>query len=758
MAQPDVIFRPFLKNVLREEDFMRKTIRILPIIFLLLLLSFSSWAQTGGTLKGKVVDANEKFALPTVRVSLEKTNRTGVTDAEGNFLIKNIPAGTYRVTFELSGYLIETKKDVTIQAGETTELDASMRMGFAHETTVTARREMESLQKVPQNVEVLTETELRTAPTLNVVQALNNIAGVDVETGSGLTTVGTFMSINGYDDVYIKKMVDGVDVTAIVTNWSLLSAYPQEMLEQVEVVKGGSAVWGASMGGIINLVTKRPRDLERPILTLTGSLASFGAMDFGNASAIGQSGDLQRYGANIIGSHKKFGYMLGAKRDDHKLFTDFGTEKNFNLFSKFGYDFNDTTYLDFLYSYNKVSVTGHSFLETDAFLPYFPFYWNYQDDADSSSQAASLKLSSMVLPGFNLEAQLKFNRMDGNFDRIWLEGGIINGPAGTVDTSLFNDQRIGGTVKGSYNPSTQFSLVAGMDYYRIRADFSKMITDQPIIYVDSWAPFTSLEYRVGPLGLHLGARYDYDSSFGSQLSPSIGANLNLMKSTILRANVGRTFKVPDLWYTLGESYVDLILPNPDLKPERAWAYSVGFESQELQYLWVKMSLYYHDMRDGIVRVPADQEGRYTWGNATQFIRKGYEGEVGVQAPFGLQVYVSTNYNKHENKSDGVILQWIPTRTNKAGIRYINKKFDLTANLRGRWIWWNESDDLIGLFEPRDKIWMFDLRLSKGFHLSDHISLSLIVDVFNITDQLYWDRKDAPNPRRWAQAGFEVKFN
>jgi hypothetical protein len=54
--------------------------------------------------------------------------------------------------------------------------------------------------------------------------------------------------------------------------------------------------------------------------------------------------------------------------------------------------------------------------------------------------------------------------------------------------------------------------------------------------------------------------------------------------------------------------------------------------------------------------------------------------------------------------------------------------------------------------------MFDLRLSKGFHLSDHISLSLIVDVFNITDQLYWDRKDAPNPRRWAQAGFEVKFN
>lgn len=513
------------------------------------------------------------------------------------------------------------------------------------------------------------------------------------------------------------------------------------------------------MGGIINLVTKRPRDMEKPQFTLRGTLGHHGEMDFANASAVPQSGEIIRYSGNVIGSYEKFGYMLGFKREDHELFSNGGAEKNISIFGKLGYDISDTTYLDLLYSYNRVAVVGRSFLETDIFLPFgFPYYWNYHDDANSTTQAASLKLSSLVAPSLNLEVQLKYNRMDGDFDRESLGGGITDGPAGTVVTSIFMDQKLGFTVKGAYNPTTAFSLIAGTDYYRIKADFTGFITDQPIIYVDSLGPFVNAEYRVGPLALHGGLRYDYDSSFGDQLSPSIGANLNVGNATIFRVNVARTFKVPPLWYTLGESYVDLILPNPDLLPERAWNYSAGFESQELEYLWVKFSAYLHKMTDGIVRVPADLFGRFTWGNAATFDRKGYEAEIGALIPGGFSAYLATNFNKHENTSEGVRLDWIPTRSWKAGLKYNNAKWDFFANLRGRWLWWNEGEDLIALFEPRDKIWLVDFRVSKGFYIANSIRLAVIVDAFNIFDNLYWDRKDAPNPRRWIQAGFEIKFN
>ncbi len=742
---------------------MKGLIRTLCFVFLMipfLLVSSMGWAQSSGSLRGTVSDSNEALPLPTVEVKVLGTKLFGTTNSNGEFEILGVPAGTYKIVFELPGFLTESVKEVTITAGQTTELEVTLKMGFAHEMTVTARRAVVRLQKVPQNIEVLTATELEETPAINVLQALNNMIGVDVESSSSITGTGTFMSINGYSDIYIKKMVDGVNVGEVVTNWSMLNSYPQEMIEQVEVIKGGSSsVWGSNMAGIINLVTKRPRDMERPIFTLKGIFSSFGEMNFENASVIPQSGNMKRFSANIIGSHKDFGYMFGLKRDDNKLFTDNGTEKNWNIFTKIGYNFTDTTYLDFLYNFNKINSTSHEFMERDDYLPAYQYAWNYNTANDAKAQAASLKFSSLVLPALNLEAQLKFNRTFGEFTRQWLAGGRSNrGAAGTETSSSFVDQKIGFTLKGSYNPNESFSLVSGVDYYRVKADFSDFILDQPIIFVDEFAPFINAEYRIGGLGIHAGARYDYDSSFGNQVSPSVGAVFNFLKSSLVRINVARTFRVPPLWFTLGETYANFILPNPNLKPERAWAYSIGFESQELEYVWIKVSFYLHEMTDGIVWIPSvSQPGRLIWDNASNFTRKGYEAELGFLTPFGLSGYLATNYNDHNQiAEDGseTILDEIPTRTYKSGLKYKNEKLDLMVNFRGRWVWWNIS---YLPYETRDKVWAFDLRVIKGFSISENVRIAIFLDVYNLSDRLYWERKDSPNPRRRAELGFELKF-
>ena len=292
---------------LKEEVCMRSHFKSLFALFFFisfLAASGAVWAQSSGTLTGTVLDQDEKFPLPTVRINLEGTKIYGNSNAEGFFVIEDIPAGIYKVSFELAGYLTEVKKDVAIRAGDTAEIDVFMKMGFAHEISVTARREKILLQKVPQNIEVLTATELEEQPIIDILHALNNVTGVDVETGSGLSGTGTFMSINGYDDDYIRKMVDGVDMGQVVTNWSMLNAYPEEMVEQVEVIKGGaSSVWGSNMGGIINLVTKRPRHMERPVITLKSTFSAYGEMDFEHASTFANPGTnyLQRYGLNVLG-------------------------------------------------------------------------------------------------------------------------------------------------------------------------------------------------------------------------------------------------------------------------------------------------------------------------------------------------------------------------------------------------------------------------------------------------------------------------
>jgi vitamin B12 transporter len=752
------------RNPFVAEENMTKTLRVVFILFLAAVFFGSAGAlqaQPGGDVKGKVVDANEKLPLPTVKVTIVGTKRFAVSGPDGAYFVKDVPPGTYKVVFELAGFIPVTRKDVVVTAGATVELNASLAEGFAHEVTVTARREVESLQKVPQNIEVLTETKLAETPQTNIVQALNNMAGVDVESGSGNTTLGTFMYIDGYDDVYIRKMVDGVDVGEVVNNWSMLNSYPQEMISQVEVIKGGSSsVWGSNMGGIINVVTKRPRDLARPQFTIKSTYSRFNAMDFGAGNAIGVKGDNLNYSANVLGTIKKFGYMLGYDGTRNDGFAQYGREKNYNIFGKVSYDFDDNTYIDFLYNRNKMDTQTLSFLYLPDLLgPDDPYYWNYQANYLGTSNVASLKFATDLTPALNLETQLKFNRSDFDGTTEYLAGSLYQPPAGTIETTTYVDQKMGFTLKGAYRPSESFSIVSGLDFYRIKADFSGFIALQPVVYVNSWAPFVNAEYRIGNLGLHAGARYDYDSSFGDQLSPSVGLTFNVLKASLFRVNVARTFKVPPLWYTLGVSYFDQILPNPDLKPERAWAYSAGFETQELRFLYVKLSGYYHRMTDGIVRVPADVEGRFTWGNVSEFLRKGYDAELGFLTPIGLTGYIGTNYNRHENTTgaDAVLLTWIPTRTYKAGLKYKIEKIDFFANFRVRWIWWNMDPDLSALFNPHDKKWIVDLRIFKGFMIQGNTRLGVFLDVFNLTNQLYWDRSDMPNPRRWGQLGLEVSF-
>ncbi len=744
---------------------MKQTARILSVLFLcfgLLGSAVALQAQEFGTLTGKVVDRNEKVPLPTVRVSIAGVKLYALTGLDGMFTIKNVPVGSHKVVFELSGYVTETLKNVKITMGDTTEVNAVLNQGFAHEVTVTARRAVESLQKVPQNIEVLTETKLDEMPQVNVVAALNQVPGVDVESGSGNTTLGTFMYIDGYDDIYIRKMVDGVDVGEVVGNWSMLNSYPQEMINQVEVVKGGSSsVWGSNMGGIVNVVTKRPKDMTRPEITLRGWYSNFKAMDFAGANAYGNKGDLLNLSVNAIGNIKKFGYMVGYDNNRSDGFVEYGREKSNNIFGKFTFDFNDKTFMDVFFNRNRMKSQNHAFLNLEEMLgPTNPYYWNYDIDMHAVSDVASLKFSTNISPAVNVEAQLKYNRMSLDSTVTYLDGSYYQPAAGTVEVNKYIDQKTGFTVKGAYNPSEAFSLISGLDYYRIKADFTGYIANQPVVYVDTVAPFANAEYRIGNLGLHAGLRYDYDSSFGDQVSPSLGATFNFAKATLLRVNVARTFKVPPLWYTLGESYYDLIMPNPNLKPERAWAYSAGIESQELRYIYVKVSGYYHAMTDGIVRVASEEyEGRYTWGNVSKFTRKGYEAVIGFLTPFGVSGHFGTNYNKHEEKTDdvGTVLTWIPTRTYKTGLKYKNDKWDFFANLSGRWIWWNMDADNAYFFNPHDKKWIFDFRLSKGFTISGGTRMSLFLDIFNLTDQAYWDRSDMPNPRRWGQLGFEIKF-
>src|SRR6267378_8584673 len=99
------------------------------------------WAQAGtlGNIMGKAADETGGV-LPGVTVTatspaLQVPHVTTVTDAEGNYRLRDLPApGMYRVVFELPGFQTMAFDGVSITAGFTARIDATMKVSTLSET------------------------------------------------------------------------------------------------------------------------------------------------------------------------------------------------------------------------------------------------------------------------------------------------------------------------------------------------------------------------------------------------------------------------------------------------------------------------------------------------------------------------------------------------------------------------------------------------------------------------------------------------
>jgi len=108
---------------------------------MLLLSPLAALAQQNATISGVVTDES-KGVLPGVTVTATDlgTGRvaTAVTDAQGDYQIRNLPPGRYSVTAELSGFGTATLPVLEVRVGQNATVPLSLKVGALAETiTVT---------------------------------------------------------------------------------------------------------------------------------------------------------------------------------------------------------------------------------------------------------------------------------------------------------------------------------------------------------------------------------------------------------------------------------------------------------------------------------------------------------------------------------------------------------------------------------------------------------------------------------------------
>src|SRR5262245_40134207 len=220
----------------------------IPAALALSLAATAAHAGTTGKLSGVVRDA-KKQPLAGANVALPDARLGAITEADGSYVIYNVPAGTHSLRVGLIGYATTTLTDVAIPADRTTTLDVTLQETAVQlqEVVVQAQRPVVELG-LTSNVSTVTRKEITTLP----VQQLEDIVNLQAGVVDG--------HIRGGRKDEVQYQVDGLSVNNPYDNARSIRL-DRSVLEEVQVISGTfDAEYGQAMSGVVNSVLRRGSD------------------------------------------------------------------------------------------------------------------------------------------------------------------------------------------------------------------------------------------------------------------------------------------------------------------------------------------------------------------------------------------------------------------------------------------------------------------------------------------------------------------
>lgn len=277
---------------------------LLSVAVLLLSITFglsSAHAQTG-RITGVVTDSTTGDVLPGVNVVIAGTQQGASTNAHGVFTIADVTPGTYDLRASFVGYNDRVIRDVSVAAGEATEIDIQLAPSAVQlEEVVAVGYGVQREEDVTSAVSSVDETDfVGAAPKDAAALIEGQVAGLNIRQTSGNPTEGSEISLRGTTTMMADNdpliLIDGVP-------GNLNTVAPQQ-IKSVDVLKGGSAaaIYGtrASNGVILITTTEQQGETTRRV-QYSGSMSYERIKkrpDFLTASEFREFTDIKDYGYN----------------------------------------------------------------------------------------------------------------------------------------------------------------------------------------------------------------------------------------------------------------------------------------------------------------------------------------------------------------------------------------------------------------------------------------------------------------------------
>jgi vitamin B12 transporter len=587
-------------------------------------------------------------------------------------------------------------------------------MYFKEEELVveTATRSPKSITQTAENMTVITADDIKLMNAHTVADVLNTVTGVQVFNTGGPGSIAT-ASIQGSDNRHVTVFMDGIPLNNLSDNVVDLGVLSVRNIEKIEIVKGpASSAWGSALGGVINIITKSGKEDA----SANKVSASYGEKRTGDFSV------------ETSGKQDRFGYYLTAGR----LLTDgFRPNNDFsgnNVYAKLTYDVTEKTRVVFTAGYDKIE-------RGDVELPDFDF----SRDNTVETSNSSVSLYSVLTTDMECSVSLWQLHQDYAYYNYQI----------STDTELSNDRYQDKTYGAAAKLAWKYrrhNIVVGTDFDSARLT-SNTITEgyqsikKQALYINDTVTWDRLSVTPG-------IRHDITDTNGEFTSPSLGLTYKISETTLLRAYTAQAFSVPKLADTYGNNFFHT--SNPDIDMERVWSSQLGAESTALQHLWLKLSVFRHEVRDGIIpeNLP---DGTFTSVNGGKQRRQGMEVEMKTTPLYHTSLVAGAAFMRSKDLNTGETIPNIPQKTYDVGLQYDDNS--LKAALKGHYIYWNSDPAFNGKYDS----FIFDLHVSNRIFSHNRHALDVFGSVHNIFDDSQYAISVYTNPSRWLEAGIRYTF-
>jgi len=594
---------------------------------------------------------------------------------------------------------------------------------------VTASKKPQKASSSPLPVVVITESQIHSSGAQNIPELLRKVSGVDVLSVSASDHNVSLRGFNQDSASNLLVLIDGrsvfLDFYGIVL-WDSLPLAMEE-IKRIEIVKGpGSSIYGGNAFlGVVNIITKKPGELEGTSFNLSaGEHKTYeGSAIYGR-----KEGD---YGYKMALSHKEYeewhedefrystsgNFFLGKNlpRGSKIMLSGSMNESKGETFTSL-----DNFIRESRQGHVMVNYEGHNHLDVKIF-------WNGLDTTVSGEN---------VLPA-NVPLIFNESAYDIKTDTYELEITKLlkTGPTGDI--------LIGGNYRLNRLDSDMFDGFHSQDLYGLFFEDELSLSSNT--------------------NLTAGLRYDHHPLTRGHTSPRLGLVHTLKDNHDLRFSYSTAYGLPNFT----QSYLQVerklfttpLSGNKELHVEQIRSWNLGYRGLFKGIFDFQVDFFHNSLKD-LIRWPAKVDNinnKYT--NRDSFEAFGSEMSLRVKTTEELSLIINYAYLKIEDTATDEEFRESPRKKFSAGLEYQSSQLfgSLFAHRVGSTRWTSYKTGLnVPFYNYEERVDAYTLvNMNAGFVIRKDLELS--VNAFNLFDEKHREFCMGDELGRKAMAKLSYQF-